>query len=244
MALDVLNLIDKAVERASAPRKSGKPVFLFLKEGHKALIRPLFNLDEAIVLAKHNKWSENADYRVNAICAAELGKACVHCESAKTLEDKKLAASATIYLPVYIYQVVDKTGTRVTYKEKDEQGNESEKPVTGFRVLELPLFGTMFNVLKVFRSYMRDDGSICQCDFSIEQVGEGQKKSFVVIPKAPKPLGPAIQKAAAALDIVKFHDAIMGALPPSISGDDTVSPAKAIEQAMNSVEGSDEIPGF
>jgi hypothetical protein len=238
---DVLTLIDNATERANAPKASRKPVFLFLSEGQKALVRPLFNLTDAIVMPKHNKWSENKEYRVNAICGVEIGKECQHCESAKTLADKKLNASQVIFLPVYVYQVVEaKTGVKVTYVEKDDAGNETEKPISGFRVLELPLFGKAFNILQAFRSYMRDEDEhdIRVCDFVIEQNGAGQNKNFVVIPKAPKPVNPKITDHCP--DITKFHEAILGACPPLIAGD-VVSTGK---KPMMPVGSEDEIPEF
>lgn len=215
---DKLAMIDRATERANTPRSSKKPVFLFLSEGQKALIRPVFNIPQVPVMAKHNKWSENRDYRVNAICAAEINKPCDHCDSAKTLEDKKLQASPVFFVPVYVYSVIDvKTGQKVTYKEKDEHDREVEKPVAGFRVLELPLFGKAFAILQTFRSYVRDeeDHDITVCDFSIEQVGSGQGKNFIVTPKAPKPANPQIVEKRPSVE--RFVEAILAACPPVVA---------------------------
>jgi hypothetical protein len=220
MAVDVLSLIDKATDRANAPRASRKPVFIFLKEGEKVMLRPLVNLPQAIVMQKHNKWHDNRDYRVNAICAKEIDKGCEHCVNAQELEDKKLKASPVIFLPVYVYGVIDvKTGQKVTYTEKDEQGKESEpKNVFGFRVLELPLYGAAFSILQSFRAYIRDEGSITQGDFTVEQMGSGQKKNFLTTPpKAPKPVSPAV--IAKAPKIEEVRTAILGAIPPVISAE-------------------------
>lgn len=217
MAVDVLTLIDRATEKASAPRSSKKPVFLFLSEGQKALIRPLVNLPQSMVFSKHSKWSDSRDARVNAICAAEVGKPCEHCANAQALEDKKLKASTVIFLPVYVYGVIDvKTGQKVTYTEKDEEGKESEsKNVTGFRVLELTLFGKAFSILQAFRSHVRDEGSITGCDFTIEQVGREKTKNFIVTPKAPKSVDPRIPAKSPKLE--EFRTAILGAIPPLAS---------------------------
>lgn len=252
MAVDVLSLIDQATDRANAPRASRKPVFLFLKEGEKALIRSLVNLPQAIVLSKHNKWNDNREYRVNAICAKEIDKGCEHCMSAQELEDKKLKASPVIFLPVYVYGVINvKDGSKVTYTEKDEQGHESEpKNVSGFRVLELTLYGAAFSILQAFRAYIRDEGSITRCDFTIEQMGSGQKKNFLTTPKAPKPVDPRIPAKASKIE--EFRTAILGAIPPVTSaehdaedefnttGKNVVTPARGVTNEM----ADDDIPVF
>lgn len=240
MVANVKDLINKATERANAPKKSGKPVFLFLAEGQKALIRPMFSLEDGIALQFHNKWSENADYRVNAVCASEIGKPCQHCESAKTLEDKKLTASTTIYVPVYVYSVIDvRSGQKITYTEKDEQGHESEKSVSGFRVLELGLYGKTLMILQSFSSYERDEDahSITACDFAIEQSGKNQLKNFLVTPKTPKPIDARIQSACPGID--RFHEAILGARPPLVVSDSSSPLAGGEAQVAD-----DDIPVF
>jgi len=242
MALDVLGMIDKATEKASAPKASRKPVFLYLAESQKALVRPMFNLTEALVLAKHNKWSENRDYRVNALCAAEVGKACEHCANAKELEDKKLNASSVLFLPVYVYNVINvKTGERVVYTEKDEHDKDVEKPVSGFRVLELPFFGRAFSILQALRAHIRDEDGhdIRVCDFSIEQLGAGQNKSFIVKEKPPQAIHPKI--AAACPPLEKFREALLAACPPLVVTE-SVGSVQSVAQS-NQVE-DDDIPEF
>lgn len=238
MSIDVLAAINQELTRASLPKASGKPTFLFLKEGQKALLRPLYNLNQALVIKKHNKWSENADYRVNAICAGEVNKSCFHCERAK--DDKKLSANITFYLPVYVYSVTDtKTGNQITYKEKTEDGKEVEKPVTGIRVLELTSFGTIGAVLKFFNSFYKDDEShtIIGRDFTIEQVGSGQKKSFVCIPKDPKPMSQQMKALIPTPE--RLRERILEALPPLSGIDDDET-----EKTSENVEDDDEIPVF
>jgi hypothetical protein len=243
MATSVKDLINKATERANnpQPKKSGKPVFLFFKPGQKALIRPMFDLDNAITMQSHNKYNDNPEYRINAICAKEIGKPCQHCESAKELEDKTLRASDVIYLPVYVYQVIDVlTGKKITYTEKDDEGNQTEKPVTGFRVMELPPYGKPLAILQYFLSYERDDDLITTCDFSIEQQGKGQVKNFLTSSKAPKPVNPKIQEACPGID--KFHEAILGARPPLVIGgtvESVETDAPVIEESTD-----DDIPIF
>jgi hypothetical protein len=244
MATSVKDLINKATERANnpQPKKSGKPVFLFFKPGQKALIRPMFKLDDCLTFQFHNKWNDDPQHRVNAICAKEIGKTCQHCQAAK--EDKKLRAGDTVYVPVYVYHVIDvATGQKVTYKDKDEDDNEVMKLVTGFRMLELTLFGKPLAILQAFLSHERDEDLITTCDFNIEQTSAGQSKNFLVTPKAPKPVNPKVQEACPGID--KFHEAILGARPPLVAGDDAIDGfvhavnAQVVEEVSN-----DNIPVF
>jgi len=239
MAVSNKALISQATarenQRAKAPKKSGKPVFLFFKPGQKALVRPMFSIDDAITLNYHNKWSDNPDYKVQAVCATERGEPCQHCSDFKELGDKQLKASATIFLPVYVYSVIDvETGKKVTYTEKDEHDNKIEKPVSGFRVLELPLFGKPLMILQTFMAHERDEDLIVTCDFSIEQQGGGQGKNFITSPKVPKPVDERIAKACPGID--RFHQVILEARPPLVTSDNAVS-LEGIEQSA-----SDTIP--
>lgn len=234
--VNALDLIDQELERAAAPRASRKPVFLFLKEGYSALIRSLFNLGDCIVLQKHNKYSEHAESRVNAICAKEIGQECKYCGLIE--HDKKLQANTVFFLPVYVYGVRDKSENPVTYKEADTQ---EEKPVKGFRVLELTSFGTIGTVLKTFRSYTKDPDyshTITGNDFTLTQIGSGQTKDYTLVPKPAKPIHSAIVEHMP--DIASFHKAILEALPPTTIGD--VKPS-SVSSAQPAGE-VDDIPTF
>jgi hypothetical protein len=241
--MNVLDLIESELARASAPRASKKPVFLFLKDGEKATVRPLYNLPEMIVLAKHNKWSEQPSARVNAICAKEIGESCWHCEKSGASSDRKMQASNYFYLPVYVYSVIDtKTGKQITYKEKTDDG-EVEKAVNGIRILELTSFGTISAVLTSFKNIYKDadyGNSILNNDFTIEQDGAGQQKKFTVIPKPAKPLDPRLKAATPTPDRIK--ELILAACPPltgvSESSNGHVQAAVTIET------GESEIPEF
>jgi hypothetical protein len=235
MAIDVMAEINSELSKAATPKPSRKPVFLFLSEGQKALIRPMYNLDSAIMMMRHNKWNDNAEYRVNAICAKEIGKTCEHCAS----DDKDMMLDKTFYVPVYVYQVIDvETGQKLTYKDPD---TEEQKPVSGFRLLELTAKGSIAAILKTLNSIYRDEDEhdITVCDFSIEQVGKGKKKSFVTLPKLPKPVNSKIQEACPSID--KFHEAILAARPPLVAGEsiETVSATPVIEETSD-----DDIPVF
>jgi hypothetical protein len=240
VAMNALDLIDQQLSEAAKPRTSNKkPVFLFLKEGHKAVIRPLFDLHNAVVLKKHNKWSDDPNERVNAICASEEGKPCVYCQHAE--HDKKLTANLCFYLPVHVYGVLDQySGQKVTFKSKDESGSETEQPVQGIRLLELAAFGTIGKVLKSFREFMRDEDNckITECDFSLTQVGSGQKKDFVLMPKAPKAMPEQLRNILTTISADNIRQRVLEALPPVSSEDkdpfknDTIESSK-IEEAFD-----------
>lgn len=240
MAVDTLAKIDAELKRAATPRTSRKQVFLFLSPGQKALVRPIYNLNAVPTLDKHFKWSENRDYRVDAICAYEIGETCELCEAAK--EEKKLTASATFFVPVYVYGVVNiETGAKVTYKDPETQ---QDKPLVGFRILELSAFGKISAVLKHFRSYHRDDEShdITTCDFTIELSGAGNTKDYIVTPKAPKAMHPQIRAKAPSLDA--FRQAIIEARPPQVVQMVSDSLELVVEGETETEEASDAIPEF
>lgn len=234
--MNALDLIDQQLQKAAeAPKSKGKPIFLFLKEGHKAVVRPLFDLTNAIPLMKHNKYADDPSQRINAICASEIGKPCAYCQQAAN--DKKLVANLHFYLPVYVQTVVDQKGETITYKERTEEG-EVTKAVQGPRFLELAAFGTIGKILKTFREYMRDEEiSISELDWTITQVGKGQQKDFVTLPKAPRPMSDQlkriIQQDSFKLDALKQK--VLDALPPSTS-DAPLARGKDTDPALEAVK--------
>jgi hypothetical protein len=236
--IDVMGLIDSELQKAAeAPKTNGKrPLFLFLKENHKALIRPLYDLGQSLALNKHSKWSDDASQRVNAMCAAEEAHPCGLC--AKVENDKKIEARIHFYLPAYVYSVIDTaTGEKITYKERQENGSEIEKPVSGVRVLELARFGTIAGVLKFFREYVRDEGPITGADFTITQQGSGQKKSFVTMPKAPRPMDEKIRALIPTHD--RLRERLLEALPPVVANDASTSGNDSADSGAE-----DDIPDF
>lgn len=222
--IDVMNLIHTEEERRAQPKQPAgnrRPLFLFFKPGHRALVRPLYNLPQAVVLMKHDKYSPERSGRVNSICAAEEGKPCFYC--LKVGNDKKLAAKKMLYVPVYVYGVVDSSGVAVTYEEHVEGSEEKvTKPVKGVRVLELKLSGTEFAILSQFNNIAKDaeyNHTITGCDFTITQSGSGQDKSFTATPKPPKAMPP--QMSALIPDREHLRKLILEALPPFIADGNT-----------------------
>lgn len=222
MALDVMALLDQESARAAQPKASGKPTFLYFKPGHKALVRPLLNLDRVAVMKMHHKYSPDADARVNATCASEVGKPCKYCEMA--IADKKLSAGLSFMLPVFVYRVVDAFGNPVTMKDE----NGVEKPVSGVRVIELTVYGTISAILQTLRSYFKDDDShdITQCDWTISQIGEGQGKQFSTLPKSPSQFTVRMQP----ITEERVRTRIVEALPPM----EATNASKPVDNAVAS----------
>ncbi len=214
----------EAAENAKKAKEGGnkKPLFLWLKPGHKALIRPLYQMQNTITLSRHSKWNKDRDLNINAICASEINKPCLYCEMAK--EDKKLKPNATIYLPVFVYQITDEDGKIVTYEETQEDKSKIIKEVKNtVRLLELSAFGIIGDVLQYFWKFPLDPDNcqINECDFSIEQVGEGQGKKFITMHKNPKPMHDRIKAIATQVTEEEMFNRIVAFCPPKVAEDNS-----------------------
>lgn len=238
--------IDCAIERAEraaaeaklAREGSKKPLFLWLKPGHKALVRPLVSrLSSGPRLMKHNLWNRDRDLNVNSVCACEMEPAqtCLYCEMAK--DNKKLTAGEWFYLPVYVYHVVDEDGSVITYEEMQEDKSKVSKEVKGFRLIELTPFGRVAPLLKYFRNFPKDPDNclLNECDFSIEQVGEGSSKVFMPMHKNPKPMHEKIKAQFAAMSEDDIYNQIFTHCPPRVDkGDDPFSSPLQGDRATDS----------
>jgi len=227
----IVSEMQKAKEAAENAKKaketSGKkPLFLWLKPGHKALIRPLYKMQNTITLSRHSKWNKDRDLNINSICASEIEKSCLYCEMAK--DDKMLKSKAIIYLPVFVYQIVDEKGNFVTYEEtiENEKGDKikATKEVRNtIRLLELSAFGVIGDVLQYFWKFPLDPDNcqINECDFSIEQVGEGQAKKFVIMHKNPKPMSDRLKAVASSVTEEEMFKRIIDFCPPKVAEDNS-----------------------
>jgi hypothetical protein len=242
MAMSVLELMDEQIKKAKESPAGGsyKPTFLLLKNGHKALIRPLFNLDAVVVMSMHNKFNQaEPKQSINATCARELDKKCKYCD--QVASDKKLAAGVSFMLPVFVYGITDGEGKPVTYKDADGQ----EVAVSGIRILELKSFGAISTVLSWLREYFaecrKDDEtySLTSQDFSITRVGEGQKTDYTVLAKAPKPF----TRNVSAITAERVRERVIEACPPVVLED--ASATAVVENAKNNHHGAAlEVPEF
>ena len=184
---DVLSMMDDETKKASE-RASGSfiPTFLRLGAGQKARIRPLFKLDQCVVLAMHSKFNQsNPADSINAVCSTEVGGECPYCEAAKNGE-KGLGATTVFMLPVYV-SVIEQRGegdiwTPVTYKKDDK-----EIEVSGLRILELKAFGTVATIMQTVRGLHKEDEEhdIRRYGLIIERIGAGQQTKYAILPKGP-----------------------------------------------------------
>jgi hypothetical protein len=215
---NALDLIDEQLQKAAAPKSTGKPIFLFLKSDEKFLIRPLFDLKDSVVLMKHNLWSEDPSKSVNSICAAEEGNACLYCQQAQN--NKKLTAKLHFYLPVYVYKGVNqKTQSEITYEETQEDGSKQTKSVKGIRLLELAAFGATGDILKWLREFVKEDDNcaLTECDFALSQVGKGTTKTFIIQNKNPKQMSEQIAKLAKSVNLENVKARVLEARAPFIA---------------------------
>jgi hypothetical protein len=233
---EILASIGGELAKAAAPRPVGnkKPIFLFFKPGHKALIRPLYDLGGAVILSKHDKFDRDRDKKVASICAHAVGEECKICADATS--DKKLLPNDRIYLAAYVYKVTDAAGQVVTYTEKDDNDKEIEKPIAGVRILELCRFGAVSQILSWFWGYMNeeDEPAMPERDFTIEQVGEGQTKKFNVTPKSPKPMADHISSKIPAYE--RIRERILDALPPVLPSATVAIPSLRIVSSDDTEE--------
>lgn len=167
-------------EMAKAPETGLKPFFFSIKAGEKALIRPLMNMNEYVLVNKHELF-DNATKKfvARAICAKDLDLECQYCLDATN--NKKLTADKRFILPIYVHAVVNvKTGLSVTYKDQD--GNEVA--VSGVRLLEMKRSSSILKDL-VGAFNEDDEHNITRMDFVIRREGEGLETEYTVTPKAP-----------------------------------------------------------
>jgi hypothetical protein len=114
------------------------------------------------------------------------------------------------------------------------------------RLLELSAYGTVGKILKSFREFMREDDSpiVTELDFTLTQVGSGQKKDFVLMPKMPKAMPDHVKEIATALDLSEIRARILESCPPVVAEEGYSHPAgweskdtdpaiKAIVQVVN-----------
>lgn len=210
---------ERAAQQAAKKAAGGdQPLVLYFYDGLKILVRPLGDLNTAILALKHKKWSESGT--IEAICAQEINQPCALCEQAK--EDQDLKAKEVWYLPVYMFQAMrtkDKfskalaTPELITYKEDEET-----KQAQGVRVLELPLYGAEYAMFKYFREYMSDpeNGPMTGRNFLLVQDGKGKgNKGYIVDKKDPKPRPDVLAKAPT-LELVWKR--LLEKLPPQVVG--------------------------
>lgn len=189
--VDPMSVLDEEMNKQ--PENTGfKPFFFSIAKDEKALVRPLLNMNQYVMVNKHEAWNQAAGkFDVRAICAADLDLDCQHCVDAVTTGNKKLKADKRFILSVYVHAVINvKTGQQVTYT--DQEGKEH--PVSGPRLLEMKRSSSLLRDL-VAAYNESDEHDITAQDFVIRREGEKLETKYTVTPKAPKPFTETVDAA-------------------------------------------------
>lgn len=229
MVANVVDLMDEQEEQGAraAVQRSAKPTFLILKDGQKALFRPLTNLDGCAVMDMHNKFHPtDIKLSVDATCACEDGgKLCKHCQDAAN--DKKLTARRTFFLPIYLYRIIClkdvlkkdgsvlfRKGEAVAYP--DPENNNVLKPESGVRLLKLTFnFGTIATAAGMLKTRYREGDDLSRRDFSLERVGGDQQTKYILDPKDPSPFQLANKIPAPTIE--RIRERVFEACPPLVA---------------------------
>jgi hypothetical protein len=206
--IEMLEQMEAAAAQAAAARqKSDKQHFVgnsivVWKSGERALVRPVYNMDQAIVRPVHDKF-KNGDaslssrtYQgatiaapISAMCATHIGKPCLFCAQPK---EAKLEARPECFVPVYLYGIKDSQDNSVMFTDPD--GNQ--KVVKGFRMLRLKSTSVIFKqLMSVWRNPLYDKNITC-CDFVIERAGSTKDDTvYTCTPNPPQPMHPNLKAA-------------------------------------------------
>lgn len=228
MALEIDNTIaeiEAEMKRAQAKSSGGNVSFFVLKDGEKALVRPLLNLNQVASLLMHVYWNPGSGkFDVNSVCAhqAELelpAGSCKHCATVKTMTDKKaagkMAATKYFVVPLYVYGIKNAAGAPVTYTQDDK-----EVAVQGVRYLQLkPTSDILATLLEIYR----DNGDITTGDLTISRKGEKLDTKYTVTQRPPAVFSVENVPAQSKFDIIT-RIAEMNA-PEVIDGADPFPPS-------------------
>ncbi len=192
---DPMAVLDEEMQRAAEKSGGFAPFFFSIRDGERALVRPLLNMRDYVMLRFHEKFnSATKKYDVSAVCAADFGQECQHCKDAAT--DKKLSAQNRFYLPVYIHGAlkqdpITKKWAPLTYT--DQEGNE--QPVKGVRILEMKPSSSILSAL-VGAYNTADTHNITLYDFVIERKGAQLDTTYTTTlsPNAPRALPDDLSK--------------------------------------------------
>ncbi len=231
--IEMIEMMQANAEKARAAAKDGTRAFVgnsivLLAEGQRALVRPVYNMSEAVVIPMHDKY-KNTDTSlssredktrgivpapISAMCAVHQGKACLFCAQPK---EAKLEARHECFVPVYLYGIKDVQDNAVMYTDPD--GNE--KPVKGFRMLRLKQGSTILAQLMSVYKDQDYEKNVTGCDFLIERKGSGLDTTYSCTPKPPKPMNANLKAAIPARE--KFEEILAEIYEPKIVVRPTVS---------------------
>lgn len=185
MAIDILGEIEQEQKRLAAKANGGNASFFKLKDGERALVRPLLNLGNIAVILKHDFFNPTTrKYEISALCTGTsyfgMPDQCQHCQTAKDTKNKKLLATKYFVVPLWVYSVKNAEGQTVTYT--DQEGNE--KQVSGLRYLQMKASS---DILGVLTAMYREGIDITSLDLVIGRKGESLDTKYTVLQHPPKP---------------------------------------------------------
>ena len=217
-------------EKARQAAKDGPRAFVsnsivLLADGQRALVRPIYNMDRAIVVPMHDKY-KNTDVSLSsrkdqygnmvaapiaALCAAHQGKPCAYCVNAK---ENKLEARNEAFVPVYLFRIEQEV-TAGQWEPCNYTTPEGEvKPIKGFRMYRMKQGSSVLSqCMTTFKDeeYSRD---ITVCNFSIERHGSGLDTKYVCSPKPPRAMDANMKAAIPPLE--KFQAILEEIFPVKI----------------------------
>jgi hypothetical protein len=177
---DVVVEMETEQKRVAARSSAGSASWFMLKNGEKALVRCLLNLNQAVSILKHESWNPSTRrFEINALCARSLeldADQCAHCVAART--NKKLSAQKFFIVPLYVYGVKNSAGQAVSYI--DPEGNE--KLVEGLKYLQLKASS---DILATLIAMYRDGSNVTAMDLKITRAGTGIDTRYTVLPQPP-----------------------------------------------------------
>ncbi|HEY5003438.1 MAG TPA: hypothetical protein VII61_09820 [Ktedonobacteraceae bacterium] len=213
-SIEMIEKMQSDAEKARAAAKDGSKAFVgnsivLLAEGQRALVRPVYNMSESIVIPMHDKY-KNTDVSlssrtyqgatqaapISSMCATHIGKPCLFCAQPK---EAKLEARMECFVPVYLYGIKDSQDNTVTFTDPD--GNA--KAVKGFRMYRLKAGSAILNQLMAIYRDQDYDKDVTGCDFLIERKGSGLDTTYSCTPKPPKAMNANLKAAIPALDVFK-----------------------------------------
>lgn len=187
--------IENEIKRVAAKSGGNFGMFFSLKDGDKAKVRLLLNLNMVPSVIRHDLFNPATNKpEVNALCSdtsiLELPQGqCKHCQTVKTMTDKKQRAALTakkhFVIPVYVYAVKNAAGETVTFEDQD--GNK--QPVQGVKYWQIkPTSDVMNNLLNLYRGNEFLPGvNLTTMDLVISREGTGLETKYHVkdLPATP-----------------------------------------------------------
>jgi hypothetical protein len=254
-SIDMINDMQAETRAAAEKRKQAivngpkayvsNTIVLVGKE-QRATFRPLYNMDNVIVVKMHDKYNnfkpDGSRDAIASLCAEQYGKPCSLCVNAK---ENKLLARPECFIPAYLYKVempymgfldedLDTLGNprpgatpRKMWKPVTFTNKESSeiKPVKGIRLLRAKQGSAALNALMAVFNDSDYNNDVTGCDWSLERDDSGDFVKYSCTPKPPKPMHPDLAAQIPALE--KFSTRLADVYPIRVLATGDVAPQSA-----------------